>query len=63
MEMLPNPQCSNSACQDRQREYIQLKPAKDAAAKARAEAEAACASNLSVHDDNKWNISVAQFRV
>lgn len=60
MAMLPNPQCSNSACQDRQREYIRLKPAKDAAAKARveAEAEAACASNIPVHDDNEWNISV-----
>lgn len=60
MEMLPNPQCSNSACQERQREYIRIKPAKDAAAKARleAEAEAACASNLPVHDDNEWNISV-----
>jgi len=60
MEMLPNPQCSNSSCRDRQREYIQIKPAKDAAAKARveAEAEAAHASSLPVHYDNEWNISV-----
>jgi ubiquitin-like modifier-activating enzyme 5 len=58
MEMLPNPQCSNSACHDRQREYIQMKPARDAAAKARVESEAACASSLPVHYDNDWNISV-----
>lgn len=60
MEMLPNPQCSNSACRDRQREYILMKPAKDAAAKARveAEAEAALASSLPVHYDNEWDISV-----
>jgi hypothetical protein len=39
-----------------QREYIQMKPARDAAAKARVESEAACASSLPVHYDNDWNI-------
>ncbi|GLJ49460.1 hypothetical protein SUGI_1047780 [Cryptomeria japonica] len=58
MEMLPNPQCSNLACRERQQEYIQMKPARDAAARVREEAEVAAACDLPVHDDNEWNISI-----
>uniref|UniRef100_A0A0D6QYX6 Ubiquitin-like modifier-activating enzyme 5 n=1 Tax=Araucaria cunninghamii TaxID=56994 RepID=A0A0D6QYX6_ARACU len=58
MEMLPNPQCSNSACLERQQEYIQTKPARDAVAKAKEQAEAATMSSHPIHEDNEWNISV-----
>ncbi|KAF6150088.1 hypothetical protein GIB67_002870 [Kingdonia uniflora] len=58
MEMKPNPQCSNSSCLERQREYALVKPAKDAAAKAKMEAEASSTPDLPVHEDNDWNISV-----
>ncbi|XP_006647275.2 ubiquitin-like modifier-activating enzyme 5 [Oryza brachyantha] len=59
MEMKPNPQCSNPACVQRQKEYMQSKPARDAAAKAKMEAEAAAvADECPVHLDNDWNISV-----
>ncbi|KAA8540678.1 hypothetical protein F0562_024403 [Nyssa sinensis] len=58
MEMKPNPQCSNVACVDRQREYLLVKPARDAAAKAKIEAEALSATEFPLHDDNEWNISV-----
>ncbi|KAJ0245023.1 Ubiquitin-like modifier-activating enzyme 5 [Hirschfeldia incana] len=59
MQMRPNPQCSNAACLERQKEYMLAKPARDAAAKAKMEAEAATAiDDGPLHDDNEWNISV-----
>lgn len=58
MEMKPNPQCSNSACLERQREYILAKPARDAAAKEKFEAEAKHEIEIPIHADNEWNISV-----
>lgn len=58
MAMKPNPQCSNAACLERQKEYILEKPARDAAAKAKMEAEASSATECSLHADNEWNISV-----
>ncbi|KAH0876675.1 hypothetical protein HID58_064069 [Brassica napus] len=59
MQMRPNPQCSNVACLERQKEYMLAKPARDAAAKAKKEAEAATAvDDGPLHDDNEWNISV-----
>ncbi|KAL9422599.1 hypothetical protein AB3S75_034804 [Citrus x aurantiifolia] len=58
MAMKPNPQCSNAACLERQKEYILAKPARDAAAKAKMEAEASSATECSLHADNEWNISV-----
>ncbi|PSR95941.1 Ubiquitin-like modifier-activating enzyme 5 [Actinidia chinensis var. chinensis] len=57
MEMKPNPQCSNAACLERQKEYILAKPARDAAAKAK-EKEEVLVMEGPVHDDNEWNISV-----
>lgn len=62
MEMRPNPHCSNQACQDRQKEYDENKPARDAA-KAAAEAakiEAEASSSTPLHSDNVWNISVEE---
>ncbi|XP_027120022.1 ubiquitin-like modifier-activating enzyme 5 [Coffea arabica] len=58
MEMKPNPQCSNSACLERQKEYILAKPARDASARAKMEAEAQSATECPIHADNEWNISV-----
>lgn len=58
MQMRPNPQCSNSACIERQKEYIQSKPLRDAADKAKAEAEASVEKEQPIHMDNEWNISV-----
>ncbi|XP_043705650.1 ubiquitin-like modifier-activating enzyme 5 [Telopea speciosissima] len=58
MEMKPNTQCSNSACLERQKEYILTKPARDAAAKAKMEAETLSAIECPIHADNEWNISV-----
>ncbi|KAJ4728776.1 ubiquitin-like modifier-activating enzyme 5 [Melia azedarach] len=58
MAMKPNPQCSNAACLERQKEYLVAKPARDAAAKAKREAEASLAPEGPLHDDNEWNISV-----
>ncbi|KFK42871.1 hypothetical protein AALP_AA1G049700 [Arabis alpina] len=59
MQMRPNPQCSNAACLERQKEYMLAKPERDAAAKAKMEAEALTAIDESpLHDDNEWNISV-----
>ncbi|XP_026664753.2 ubiquitin-like modifier-activating enzyme 5 isoform X2 [Phoenix dactylifera] len=58
MEMRPNPQCSNLACVERQNEYIQTKPARDAAAKVKVEAEASAATEGPLHLENDWNISV-----
>ncbi|KAK8486403.1 hypothetical protein V6N13_029227 [Hibiscus sabdariffa] len=61
MAMKPNPQCSNAACLERQKEYILAKPARDAAAKAKMEAEAsaaAAAGDVPLHVDNEWDISV-----
>ncbi|XVF08701.1 hypothetical protein REPUB_Repub07fG0026100 [Reevesia pubescens] len=59
MPMKPNPQCSNAACLERQKEYILAKPARDAAAKAKMEAEASvAATDVPLHVDNEWNISV-----
>lgn len=58
MEMKPNPQCSNAACLERQKEYILAKPARDAAIKAKLEAEALSSIEVPLHTDNEWNISV-----
>ncbi|GLU18532.1 hypothetical protein SLE2022_348280 [Rubroshorea leprosula] len=58
MEMKPNPQCSNAACLERQKEYIIAKPAREAAAKAKREAEASAITETPLHADNEWNISV-----
>ncbi|KAL3619055.1 hypothetical protein CASFOL_036625 [Castilleja foliolosa] len=59
MEMKPNPQCSNAACLERQKEYNLVKPARDAAAAARAKMEAEeLVEPESLHTDNEWNISV-----
>ncbi|XP_022849757.1 ubiquitin-like modifier-activating enzyme 5 isoform X1 [Olea europaea var. sylvestris] len=57
MEMKPNPQCSNSACLERQKEYALVKPARDAATKAKMESEAPSETEC-LHEDNEWNISV-----
>ncbi|XP_042472999.1 ubiquitin-like modifier-activating enzyme 5 isoform X1 [Zingiber officinale] len=57
MEMRPNPQCSNGACIERQEEYLQAKPAREAAAKAKLEAESS-ENDGPLHVDNEWNISV-----
>ncbi|KAK4747317.1 hypothetical protein SAY87_026354 [Trapa incisa] len=57
MEMRPNPQCSNAACLDRQKEYLLVKPARDAA-KAKMEAEALLVAEGPLHADNEWNISI-----
>jgi len=61
MAMLPNPQCSNAACLECQREYELDKPARDATAKLKAEAdaeEASRAAEIPLHDENEWNISL-----
>ncbi|KAF7833981.1 ubiquitin-like modifier-activating enzyme 5 [Senna tora] len=58
MQMKPNPQCSNVACLKRQEEYILAKPARDAAAKAKMEAEALTTEEGPLHNENEWNISV-----
>ncbi|KAM3704215.1 hypothetical protein ACJW30_04G161000 [Castanea mollissima] len=58
MEMKPNPQCSNVACLERQQEYIVAKPARDAALKAKMEAEALLVPDCPLHADNEWSISV-----
>ncbi|KAI4341342.1 hypothetical protein MLD38_026076 [Melastoma candidum] len=61
LEMRPNPQCSNAACLERQKEYLLAQPARDAAAatvKAKLEAEALSAVECPLHADNEWNISV-----
>ncbi|KAG8381962.1 hypothetical protein BUALT_Bualt05G0027100 [Buddleja alternifolia] len=57
MEMKPNPQCSNAACLERQKEYTLAKPARDAAARAKMEAEPLLEPEF-LHEDNEWNISV-----
>ncbi|XP_021737447.1 ubiquitin-like modifier-activating enzyme 5 [Chenopodium quinoa] len=59
MEMKPNTQCPNTACLERQKEYMLAKPSRDAAAKAKLEAEALVAEEIPLHADNEWNISVA----
>ncbi|XP_021905599.1 ubiquitin-like modifier-activating enzyme 5 [Carica papaya] len=58
MQMKPNPQCSNVACLQRQNDYILAKPARDAAAKAKMQAEASTSVEGPLHFDNEWNISV-----
>jgi ubiquitin-like modifier-activating enzyme 5 len=61
MEMRPNPQCSNTACLECQREYEANKPARDAAARLKAEAdaeEASRAAEVPLHTENEWNISL-----
>ncbi|KAH0471052.1 hypothetical protein IEQ34_000775 [Dendrobium chrysotoxum] len=58
MEMKPNPQCSNSACLERQKEYLLAKPVRDALAKAKNEAEASRENESPLHMENEWNISV-----
>lgn len=58
MQMRPNPQCSNAACLERQEEYKLTKPARDAAAKAKMEAEALTVTESAIHLDNEWNICV-----
>ncbi|XP_051129563.1 ubiquitin-like modifier-activating enzyme 5 [Andrographis paniculata] len=57
MAMKPNPQCSNAACLERQKEYNLAKPARDAAAKANTEAQKPPELEC-LHEDNEWNISV-----
>ncbi|KAI3673604.1 hypothetical protein L6452_39727 [Arctium lappa] len=57
MAMKPNPQCSNGACLERQKEYMLIKPARDAAAKAKMEEELSTIE-IPIHADNEWNISV-----
>lgn len=39
-----------------QKEYIIAKPARDAAAKAKMEAEALTVEEIPLHADNEWNI-------
>ncbi|XP_017254843.1 ubiquitin-like modifier-activating enzyme 5 [Daucus carota subsp. sativus] len=58
MQMKPNPQCSNAACLERQEEYNLTKPARDAAAKAKMDAEALIVTESAMHLDNEWNICV-----
>ncbi|XP_024026306.1 ubiquitin-like modifier-activating enzyme 5 isoform X3 [Morus notabilis] len=58
MEMKPNTQCSNVACLERQKEFLHVKPARDAAARAKMEAEASSETESPLHLDNEWNISV-----
>lgn len=58
MEMKPNPQCPNTACLERQKEYMLAKPAREAAAKAKMETEASLTSEIPLHSENEWNISV-----
>ncbi|KAL6547629.1 hypothetical protein OROHE_009334 [Orobanche hederae] len=58
MEMKPNPQCSNAACLERQKEYILAKPARDAAARAAKMEAEEIVEPESLHADNEWNISV-----
>ncbi|KAL6544242.1 hypothetical protein OROGR_010739 [Orobanche gracilis] len=58
MEMKPNPQCSNAACLERQKEYILAKPARDAAARATKMEAEEIVEPESLHADNEWNISV-----
>ncbi|KAB1217460.1 Ubiquitin-like modifier-activating enzyme 5 [Morella rubra] len=73
MQMKPNPQCSNVACLKRQvitltacgndkfylqKEYILAMPARDAALRAKMEAEDLPATEGPLHADNEWNISV-----
>ncbi|RZC59820.1 hypothetical protein C5167_007122 [Papaver somniferum] len=58
MAMKPNPQCSNSPCLERQEEYMLTKPERDAASKAKMEAEALLVVESPVHAENEWNISV-----
>ncbi|KAJ4850111.1 hypothetical protein Tsubulata_000582 [Turnera subulata] len=53
-----DPQCSNAACLERQRECILAKPARDAATKAKMEVEALTTVEMPLHADNEWNISV-----
>ncbi|KAK4756241.1 hypothetical protein SAY87_006368 [Trapa incisa] len=61
MEMRPNPQCSNAACLERQKEYLLAKPARDVA-KAKMEAEVLLVAEGPLHADNEWNISVVNDR-
>lgn len=61
MEMRPNPQCSNSACLQRQQEFADTKPARDAVARLQAEQDAAAeaeAARLPLHEDNEWSITL-----
>ncbi|KAH9626328.1 hypothetical protein KSS87_000560 [Heliosperma pusillum] len=58
MEIKPNLQCQNSACLERQKDYMLAKPERDAAAKAKMEAEVLLEPEGPLHDDNEWNISV-----
>ncbi|XP_011023998.1 PREDICTED: ubiquitin-like modifier-activating enzyme 5 isoform X1 [Populus euphratica] len=58
MEMRPNPQCSNAACLERQKEYLLVKPAREAAIIAKMEAEVLSVPEGPLHTDNEWNISV-----
>ncbi|KAG9155486.1 hypothetical protein Leryth_009902 [Lithospermum erythrorhizon] len=58
MEMKPNTQCSNAACMERQKEYILAKPSRDAAAKAKMDADSLVAEEFPIHSENEWNISM-----
>eukprot|EP00249_Psilotum_nudum_P016548 c25878_g1_i2 orf=619-1788(-) len=60
MEMLPNPQCPNQACLQRQQEYAKNKPTRDAAKAAAESAAAQVSSGIPLHTDNEWNICVVE---
>ncbi|KAG6753218.1 hypothetical protein POTOM_043265 [Populus tomentosa] len=62
MEMRPNPQCSNAACLERQKEYLLEKPASDAAIRAKMEAEALLVPEGPLHADNEWDIRGLKFQ-
>ncbi|KAL3575455.1 hypothetical protein D5086_023556 [Populus alba] len=62
MEMRPNPQCSNAACLERQKEYLLEKPARDAAIRAKMEAEALLVPEGQLHADNEWDIRGPKFQ-
>ncbi|KAL9335376.1 hypothetical protein Peur_072557 [Populus x canadensis] len=62
MEMRPNPQCSNAACLERQKEYLLEKPAGDAAIRAKMEAEALLVPEGPLHADNEWDIRGLKFQ-
>ncbi|XP_076950738.1 ubiquitin-like modifier-activating enzyme 5 [Bidens hawaiensis] len=55
MAMKPNPQCSNGLYVQRQKEYMLIKPARDATLKAKMEEELSTIE-IPVHADNEWNI-------
>lgn len=62
MTMRPSPQCSNAACLECQAEYEKRRPVREAAEREAAEkaaAEVAAAAGGPLHEENEWNISLA----